>query len=101
MLQRRRRLRGLGLGSHPDPALDAFADHLADLTGAPYAMVNFIDENRQFFAGLHTPGGVGLPRPVTGGEHAKPEVRPFLEVDNARGLRMTVHQVGLRRPRSQ
>jgi GAF domain-containing protein len=71
---RRRRLRGLGLGEHPDPALDAFADHLAELTRAPYAMVNFLDENRQFFAGLHTPGGAGLSRATTGGEHAKPEV---------------------------
>jgi GAF domain-containing protein len=72
--QRTRRLRGLGLGERPDPALDAFADHLAELTGAPYAMVNFIDQDRQFFAGLHTPGSVGLPRPTSGGEHAKPEV---------------------------
>ncbi|MEV2218045.1 GAF domain-containing protein [Streptomyces sp. NPDC050997] len=52
---RARRLSRLGLGEHPDPALDAYADHLAELTGAPYAMVNFIDENRQFFAGLHLP----------------------------------------------
>lgn len=63
--QRVRRLRGLGLGEHPDPALDAFADRLAELTGAPYAMVNFIDENRQFFAGLHTPdGNVSVTRPL-------------------------------------
>ncbi|CAL9314229.1 MULTISPECIES: GAF domain-containing protein [unclassified Streptomyces] len=52
-----RRLRELGLGEHPDPAFDAFADRLAEVTGAPYSMVNFIDENRQFFAGLHTPTG--------------------------------------------
>ncbi|MFD9005512.1 GAF domain-containing protein [Streptomyces sp. NPDC059582] len=52
---RTRRLRGLGLGKQPEPALDAFADRLAHLTGAPYAMVNFIDEDRQFFAGLHLP----------------------------------------------
>ncbi|MHC0431437.1 GAF domain-containing protein [Streptomyces sp. O3] len=52
-----RRLRRLGLGEHADPAFDAFADRLADVTGAPYSMVNFIDENRQFFAGLHTPAG--------------------------------------------
>ncbi|MFI2643836.1 GAF domain-containing protein [Streptomyces sp. NPDC018610] len=49
------RLRRLGLGERPEPALDAFADHLAELTGAPYAMVNFLDEHRQFFAGLHRP----------------------------------------------
>jgi GAF domain-containing protein len=52
---RARRLRRLGLGKHPEPAFDACALQLAQLTGAPYAMVNFIDENQQFFAGLHTP----------------------------------------------
>ncbi|WP_267241991.1 GAF domain-containing protein [Streptomyces sp. PR69] len=51
-----RRLRQLGLGDRPDPAFDAFAHKLAQVTGAPYSMVNFIDEHRQFFAGLHTPG---------------------------------------------
>ncbi|MFF8841219.1 GAF domain-containing protein [Streptomyces sp. NPDC015127] len=52
------RLRQLGFGERPDPAFDDFAHKLADVTGAPYSMVNFIDENRQFFAGLHTPGGM-------------------------------------------
>ncbi|MGH4036090.1 GAF domain-containing protein [Actinomycetota bacterium Odt1-20B] len=55
--ERVRRLRGLGIGDRPDPAFDAFADRLAKITDAPYAMVNFIDEERQFFAGLHTPDG--------------------------------------------
>ena len=51
-----RALRLIRLGLvEPDPALDAYADRLAVLTGAPYAMVNFIDEQRQFFAGLHLP----------------------------------------------
>lgn len=49
------RLRRLGLGDHPEPALDVFAHGLAELTGAPYAMVNFLGEDGQFFAGLHTP----------------------------------------------
>lgn len=49
------RLRRLGLGERPEPALDAFADRLAERTRAPYAMVNFPDENGQFFAGLHRP----------------------------------------------
>lgn len=53
--ERARRLRRLGLGEHPEPALDAFAYGLAELTGAPYAMVNLPGENGQFFAGLHTP----------------------------------------------
>jgi GAF domain-containing protein len=52
---RTRRLCQLGLNERPDPALDAYAGRLAEVTGAPYAMVNFIDENRQFFAGLHVP----------------------------------------------
>ncbi|RDG37767.1 GAF domain-containing protein [Streptomyces corynorhini] len=55
--ERTLRLRGLGLGQRPEPALDAFADELARMTGAAYAMVNFIDEHRQFFAGLHAPPG--------------------------------------------
>lgn len=61
-----RRLRGLGLGERPEPALDAFADRLAEVAAVPYSMVNFIDEERQFFAGLHTPDGTGEGlRPVT------------------------------------
>jgi GAF domain-containing protein len=55
---RKDRLRRLGLGERTDPVLDAYADALAEMTGAPYAMVNFIDENRQFFAGLHLPAAV-------------------------------------------
>ncbi|MEU0721039.1 GAF domain-containing protein [Streptomyces lavendulocolor] len=53
-----RRLRQLGIGERPDPEFDEFAGKLAEVTGAPYAMVNFIDENRQFFAGLRTPDGI-------------------------------------------
>ncbi|MEU1271805.1 GAF domain-containing protein [Streptomyces sp. NPDC005799] len=49
------RLGQLGLGERPDPDLDAYAGRLAGLTRAPYAMVNFIDQHRQFFAGLHLP----------------------------------------------
>ncbi|MER5528553.1 GAF domain-containing protein [Streptomyces sp. NPDC002677] len=58
---RTRRLGQLGLGERPDPELDAYADRLAEVTGTPYAMVNFIGENRQFFAGLHLPA---VPPPV-------------------------------------
>ncbi|MFI5525888.1 GAF domain-containing protein [Streptomyces platensis] len=53
--QRVTRLRELGLGENPVPEFDEFARELARITGAPYAMVNFIDENRQYFAGLYTP----------------------------------------------
>ncbi|MFE0805951.1 GAF domain-containing protein [Streptomyces sp. NPDC058848] len=50
-----RRLRRLGLVGRPDPALDTFAAHLAHLAEAPYAMVNFLVEGGQFFAGLRVP----------------------------------------------
>jgi signal transduction protein with GAF and PtsI domain len=49
------RLRELGLGQSPDPEFDEFARTLASATKAPLAMVNFIDEDRQYFAGLYAP----------------------------------------------
>ncbi|MFH8979061.1 GAF domain-containing protein [Streptomyces sp. NPDC017890] len=64
-----RRLRRLGLAERPDPALDAFAGHLARLAEAPYAMVNFLVEGGQFFAGLTVPE---IP-PVTRGDGTSPE----------------------------
>ncbi|WP_327726756.1 GAF domain-containing protein [Streptomyces sp. NBC_00487] len=51
--ERVERLRLLGLGEYAEAAFDAFADRLAGIAAVPYAMVNFIDEKRQFFAGLH------------------------------------------------
>ncbi|MEU3947993.1 GAF domain-containing protein [Streptomyces sp. NPDC029526] len=59
---RTRRLRELGLGEHPEAALDAFAYGLAELTGTPYAMVNFLGEHGQFFAGLQTPAAAPVVR---------------------------------------
>ncbi|MBU7600681.1 GAF domain-containing protein [Streptomyces sp. P38-E01] len=53
------RLRELGIGGVPVAEFDEFARELARLTGAPWAMVNFIDERRQFFAGLHAPTAPG------------------------------------------
>jgi hypothetical protein len=57
------RQRELGLGDHPEPEFDEFARMLATLTKSPLAMVNFIDDERQYFAGLHAPtlvqGGSG------------------------------------------
>jgi GAF domain-containing protein len=47
------RLRELGLGGAPDPEFDEFARALAESAGAPFAMVNFIHEERQYFAGLY------------------------------------------------
>jgi len=61
--QRVARLRELGLGEQPEPEFDDFARMLANSTKAPLAMVNFISEDRQYFAGLHAPamiqGGPG------------------------------------------
>ncbi|MEV6652903.1 GAF domain-containing protein [Streptomyces sp. NPDC051219] len=71
-----KRLRRLGLGDRPDPAFDAFATRLAEVTGALYSMVNFIDENRQFFAGLHIPsdrhGGTDRRDPTAAAAAAAP-----------------------------
>uniref|UniRef100_A0AAU2JWL7 GAF domain-containing protein n=1 Tax=Streptomyces sp. NBC_00049 TaxID=2903617 RepID=A0AAU2JWL7_9ACTN len=47
------RLRELGLGERTDTELDAFARRVADRLDAPYTGINFIGEERQFFAGLH------------------------------------------------
>jgi GAF domain-containing protein len=49
------RLRALGLaGQRPDPEFDEFAATVAQITKAPYAMVNLVGE-QQYFAGLSTP----------------------------------------------
>ncbi|GAA1791360.1 GAF domain-containing protein [Planosporangium flavigriseum] len=62
------RLRELGIGETPDPEFDEFAHKLAQITGAPYAMVNFISENRQYFAGLHTPPAGANPETAAAGQ---------------------------------
>ncbi|MFE9702547.1 GAF domain-containing protein [Streptomyces sp. NPDC005930] len=67
--ERVRRLRRLGLAEGADPALDAFAAHLAGLAEAPYAMVNFLVEGGQFYAGLRVPD---VP-PVTRGDGTGPD----------------------------
>ena len=73
---RMRRLHELGLGDQPVPEFDDFARKLSEVTGAPYAMVNFISENRQYFAGLHTaPPPPGSP----------PEAQPGRVMDRDHG----------------
>jgi GAF domain-containing protein len=47
------RLRRLGIGEHADREFDEVAQKLAAAAGAPYAMVNFIGDREQFFAGLY------------------------------------------------
>ncbi|MDG4788728.1 GAF domain-containing protein [Micromonospora sp. WMMD1102] len=44
----------MGIGDRPVPEFDDFARELATLVGGRYAMVNFIDEKRQYFAGLYS-----------------------------------------------
>lgn len=53
--RRTERLRMLKLGDEPEPQFDAIAARLADMARAPYAMVNFINDREQYFAGLYTP----------------------------------------------
>ncbi|MGW0363954.1 GAF domain-containing protein [Streptomyces sp. NPDC002990] len=66
------RLRELGLGERTDAELDAFAQRVAEVLAAPYAGVNFIGEERQFFAGLHRAPQVpanGYPARVLARDH--------------------------------
>lgn len=61
------RLRAMGVTDAPHPGLDAVADRLREVTGAPMAMVNFVIEGRQYFAGLSTaagPDGAGREMPA-------------------------------------
>ncbi|SFC46779.1 GAF domain-containing protein [Streptomyces aidingensis] len=50
------RFRELGLGDRPVAEFDAFARRLAELTGAPFAVVNLVGEDHQYFAGLYATG---------------------------------------------
>ncbi|QCX80272.1 GAF domain protein [Streptomyces sp. YIM 121038] len=95
-----RRLRELDLGERPEPGLDTFAGRLARVMDAPYAMVNFIGEERQFFAGLHRtegvppePGALGLGVNGLGEEADEPVVRPFAERRLARDRGYCPHVV--------
>jgi GAF domain-containing protein len=47
------RLRELGIKEEPDPEFDEFARDLAQKLDAPFAMVNIIGPERQYFAGLY------------------------------------------------
>lgn len=53
--QRVARLQALGLADRPDPEFDEFAARLATAANAPYAMVNFVGDKEQYFAGLYGP----------------------------------------------
>ncbi|MFF3905900.1 GAF domain-containing protein [Streptomyces sp. NPDC001848] len=62
--ERMRSLRRMGLGECAEPEFDAFADRLAGLAAVPYAMVTFVHEHRQCFAGLHQPDDRPLTAPA-------------------------------------
>lgn len=79
--KRTARLKELGLGNQPDPEFDEFARKLAETTGAPYAMVNFIGEDHQYFAGLHTPG----PQQAGATEHESGRTEPERVMDRDHG----------------
>jgi len=59
---RMRRQHELGLGDRPDPQFDEFARSVSELTRAPLAMVNFVQNNRQYLGGLHA--GPAIPQAV-------------------------------------
>jgi GAF domain-containing protein len=68
--RRMTRLRELGLGDRPEPEFDDFARMLATSTKAPLAMVNFVGEDRQYFAGLYAPAFIeGGPGAVAAADH--------------------------------
>jgi GAF domain-containing protein len=54
-LARLAQLAQLGLGDRPDSEFDSFAARLASAANAPYAMVNFVGDSEQYFAGLYGP----------------------------------------------
>jgi GAF domain-containing protein len=57
--QRVQRLRALGFGIAPDPEFDGLAAKVAHTAGTPYAMVNFVLDTHQYFAGLYEAPAAG------------------------------------------
>jgi GAF domain-containing protein len=57
--QRVQRLRALGFGIAPDPEFDGLAAKIAHTAGTPYAMVNFVLDTHQYFAGLYEAPAAG------------------------------------------
>ena len=47
---RNTRLTQMGVTDQPFPELDAIAERMREITGASYAMVNFVIDGRQYFA---------------------------------------------------
>jgi hypothetical protein len=80
--QRMARLQALGLANQPDPEFDEFAARLAQRAGTPYAMVNFVGENQQYFAGLYAPGGVTAGALDAAQTSANPSVSRVMDRDH-------------------
>lgn len=91
--ERVRRLRELGILNEPDPEFDELARELTELTGAPYAMVNFIDEERQYFAGLAAPSDEGPSNALV--EADTPEVGREMDRDHGYCPHVVVRQKAL------
>jgi GAF domain-containing protein len=95
------RLRELGLGDRPDPEFDDFARKLAAsaraLTGAfdsPFAMVNFISQERQYFAGLYVAAPAHTDSAVASGSAVGVQVGREMGLDHG----FCPHVVVRRRP---
>lgn len=60
-------LKRLGVALRPDEEFDELAKELAEKLGVPdgMAMVNFIGDQTQYFAGLHTPAGTTMEREMS------------------------------------
>jgi hypothetical protein len=74
------RQRELGLSNVPDARFDALARKIVESTGALAAMVNFVGDQRQYFAGLAVnadaaPGDPALLGASTSGAGAAPSAR--------------------------
>ena len=58
-LARVQRLRALGIGTTPDPEFNQIAAKIAHAAGTQYAMVNFVLDTHQYFAGLYEAPSAG------------------------------------------
>jgi GAF domain-containing protein len=65
----------IGVGDRPDQEFDEFAARLAAAADAPYAFVNFVGDEEQYFAGLYGPTSVKADalEAASSASRAKPE----------------------------
>jgi GAF domain-containing protein len=79
--RRAARLAELGIREEPDPEFDEFARNLAEELDAPFAMVNIIGAERQYFAGLY---------PSSADRGVDPDADPFRSLSCDAGYCMYV-----------